>query len=134
MLFILLDLGRRRLHCERDPAHCAGELVFPFLVILGYRRAEVFADVLGFVSREDESFGLVDPALRDLLIVDVERADSAFADSSAVVFEIKSDGRLARRQRILRLDRVALLVVPVVTVLEFSAFHIERPAAEAPTL
>ena len=49
-LFILLDLGRRRRHRYRDLADCAGEFVVAFLVILGYRSAQVFADVLGFVG------------------------------------------------------------------------------------
>src|SRR5579863_10330186 len=78
--------------------------------------------------------GLVDPALANLLIVHVKGAGAAFADAAAVVVELELDGRFAGGKRILRLDCVAVSTQPVVTVLEFSAFHVERPAAETSAL
>src|SRR5579862_904219 len=78
--------------------------------------------------------GVFDPPLADLLIVNVKGARAALADRTAVIVKLEFDCDLAGGKRVVRLDRIALSINPVVAVLQLSVFYVETPAAEAPTL
>ena len=91
--------GRRR-YRDRHLVYRASEFVIAFLVVFGHRRAEILADILGFVPQKDKRMSALDSALGDLLIVHVERARAALADPAAVIVEVEFHRDLPGRQRV----------------------------------
>ena len=59
----------------------AGELVVPFLVVVGHGRLAVQADVRAFVGREDIGLRAVDLSFGNFLAVDEDRARAALAQA-----------------------------------------------------
>ncbi len=50
-LFVSLDLCGRRRHSDRHVIDHTGEFIVAFFVVFAHRRAELVADVFGFVRR-----------------------------------------------------------------------------------
>src|SRR5208283_3747263 len=133
-LFVLTDLCGRRCHRDHYLIDRAGEFVVTLLVVLGHRRREVFANVFGLIGRKGERDGILDSALGHLFPIHVETPGPSLTNPSAIVNELKSQRGLACRNTVWRLDRVVLLIKPVVAVLEFAVLHVQAPAREPATL
>ncbi len=103
-------------------------------VVVRDRRRRVAADIAGLVGREDHRHGSFDPALADLLAVDVERDCSALAQAPSVVGELHPHLMRSCRNRRLALDVGALHAEEVVAVLRLAALRVEAPAGERAAL
>ena len=91
---VLIALGLACwLYVDGDPVDLAGEL----RGVLGTDsiddgRTQVDADIGGLISREDAALGVFDPALRDLLVVDIQRAVAALTQAAAVIGKLEAYG------------------------------------------
>jgi hypothetical protein len=63
----LLRLRGRRCHRDSHLIDRACEFVVAFFVVFAHQRAEVLANVIGFIRREDERLSALDSAVGNLL-------------------------------------------------------------------
>src|SRR5690606_9526057 len=101
---------------------------------LDHRSTEVDADIGRLVGGKDHRLSAFDAPFSDLLIIDIEGALPALAQTATVIDELEAQLDLACRQRLAGLDRGALHAEEVVVVGWHPVLDIQRPAAEAPAL
>src|ERR1700733_6148766 len=95
---LILSTKRLRFQTNRQLVELPCESERHLVVLVVHRRAGVDADIKGFVNRHEKRYGVGNPFAGHSVSVNGQHAVSAFTETGTVVFEVKHDSVLARRE------------------------------------
>src|ERR1700730_11673494 len=90
---------RFRPELEGHLGNLAGEPEWHLVILVVHRRAGVRTNVEGLIDGHEERNGVWDRFAGTLISAHRQDAGAALAGAGAVIFEVKHDGVLARRER-----------------------------------